>query len=144
MENAAYEFIKAILKEYVEVLQKCNEKTLFKIQNLIMSEEDHLFRKSNSCRICKKLIDNYKEKVRGHGHVTGKFRGAANGSCNIYLQLTKKVPVLFHVLRGSNSLLIFNELDKFYIKISVIPDGLEKYMAFFLIKNYCLLIVCNL
>ena len=27
--------------------------------------------------------------------------------------------------------LIFNELDKFDVKISVITDGLEKYMAFF-------------
>ena len=65
----------------------------------------------------------------------GKFRGAAHGSCNINLQLTKKVPVVFHNLRGYNSHLIFSELDKFDVKIRVIPDGLEKYMAFFLNKN---------
>ena len=58
-------------------------------------------------------------------------RGAAHGSCNINLQLTKKVPVIFHNLRGYDSHLIFNELDKFDVKISVIPNGLEKYMAFF-------------
>ena len=46
-------------------------------------------------------------------------------------QLTKKVPVIFHNLRGYNSHLIFCELDKFDVKISVIPNGLEKYMAFF-------------
>ena len=27
--------------------------------------------------------------------------------------------------------LIFNELDKLYVKIKAIPNGLEKYMAFF-------------
>ena len=42
---------------------------------------------------------------------------------------------MFHNLRGYNSHLIFNELDKFDIKVSVIPNGLENYMAFFLNKN---------
>ena len=67
--------------------------------------------------------------------MAGKFGGAAHGSCNINLQLTKKVPVIFHNLEGYNSHLIFNELDKFDVKISVIPNGLEKYMAFFWIKT---------
>ena len=31
--------------------------------------------------------------------------------------------------------LIFSELNKFDVKISVIPNGLEKYMAFFLGRN---------
>ena len=38
-------------------------------------------------------------------------------------------------MRGYGSYLIFNELDKFDVKISVISNGLEKYMAFFLHKN---------
>ena len=50
-------------------------------------------------------------------------------------QLTKKVPVIFHNLRGYDSHLIFNELDKLDVKINVIPNGLERYMAFFLNKN---------
>ena len=101
-----------------------------------MSEkEKHLFQQCSNCWICEKLIDNDDEKVRDHCHITGKFRGAAHWSCNINLQLTKKVPVIFHNLRGYDSHLIFNELDKFDVKISVIPNGLEKYMAFFLNKN---------
>ena len=101
-------------------------------ENLIISKkEEHLFQQSNSCWICKKLIDDGEEKVRDHCHVTGKFRGAALRSCNINLQLTKKVPVIFHNLRGYDSHLIFNELDKFDVKISVRQNGLEKYMTFF-------------
>ena len=71
--------------------------------------------------------------------MTGKFRCAAHGSCNINLRLTEKVPVTFHNLKGYDCDLIFNELDKFDEKISVIPDGLEKYMAFFLNKNLVLI-----
>ena len=93
-------------------------------KNLIMSEEKkEQSQSSNTCWICEKLIDNDNEKVRDHCHVTGKFRGVATG--------TKKVPVMFHNLRGYDSHLIFNELDKFDVKINVIPNGLEKYMAFF-------------
>ena len=80
-ENAAHEFIKAILKEY-KYCEKVMKKHFNK--NLIMSdEEEHLFQQSNSCWICEKRIDNDKEKVRDHCHVTGKFRGAAHGDCNV-------------------------------------------------------------
>ena len=101
-------------------------------KNLIMSEkEEHLFQQSNCCWICKKLFDNDEEKVRDYCHVTGKFRGALHRNFNINFQLTKKVPVVFHNLRGYDSHLIFNKLDKFDVKINVIPNGLEKYMEYF-------------
>ena len=66
---------------------------------------------------------------------TGKFRGAAHWDCNKKFQLTRKVPVIFHNLNDYDSNLIFSELNKFDVKISVIPNGLKKYMAFFLGKN---------
>ena len=67
--------MKAILKEY-----KYCKKVMKKYKNLIMSEEEeHLFKQSNCCWICEKLIDNDDEKVRDHCHVTGK--GAAHWSC---------------------------------------------------------------
>ena len=77
-------------------------------KNVIMSEEEeHLLQQSNSCWIRKKVIDNDEQKVRDHCHVTGKFRGAAHGNCNINLQLTKNVSVIFYNLRGYDSHLIF-------------------------------------
>ena len=85
--------------------------------------------------ICKKLIDNDEEKVRDHCYVTGKFRGAAHKICNVNFQLTKKGHGIFHNLRGHDSHLFFNELDKFHVKIEVKPNGLEKYMTFSYNKN---------
>ena len=53
-ESAAYQFIKAILKEY-KYCRKVTSKHLNK--NLIMSErEEHLFQQSNSCWILKNLL----------------------------------------------------------------------------------------
>ena len=69
-------------------------------KKFVMSEEEHLFLQSNSCWICKKLIENGEEKVRDDCHVTGKFRGAAHWYCNINLKLIRKVPVIFYNLRG--------------------------------------------
>ena len=43
--------------------------------------------------------------------------------------------MIFHNLRGYDSHLIFGELSKFNCKVSVIPNGLEKYMSFTLGKN---------
>ena len=46
--------------------------------------------------------------------------------------MINKVPVIFHDLRGYGSRFIFCELNKFDVKIHVIPNGLEKNMTFFL------------
>ena len=48
----------------------------------------------------------------------------AHWSCNINLKISKTIPVTFHNSKGYDSQLIFKELH------SVIPNGLEKYMAF--------------
>ena len=102
-------------------------------------EKEDLIQKSNNCWICKNLIDIDEDKVRDHCHITDKFRGVAHENCNLNFKLTKKVPVIFRNLRGYDSHLIFNELDKFNVKIKVIPNGLEKYKAFFLNKNLVLI-----
>ena len=94
--------------------------------------EEYLFQQSNSCWICKKIIDNEDEKGRDHCHITSKFRGSTHWDCNINFQLTKKIPVIFHNLKGYDSHLICSELHKFNLKVDVIPNRLEKYMAFFL------------
>ena len=75
------------------------------------------------------------KKLRNHSHITGKFRGAAHWSWNINLQLTKTVPIINHNLRGYDSHFIFCELKNLDVKIDVIPNRLEKYMAFILNKN---------
>ena len=70
-------------------------------------EEEHLFQQSNNYWIREKLIDTDNEKVRDHFHVTGNFRGAAHWICNINVQSTKKIPVIFHNLKGYDCHLIF-------------------------------------
>ena len=131
-ENAAYELFKTILKEYgycKKVMKK------FFNKNLIMSEEKKKQLQSiNICWICEKLIDDDDEKVRDCCHITRKIRGTAHWSCNINLQLTKNVPVIFHSLRAYNSHLIFCDLKNLDVKIDLIPNRVEEYVFFFNLK----------
>ena len=99
------------------------------------AEEEERFEQSNISWNCNKLFDVSDNKVRDHCHVTGKYRGAAHWSCNVNFKLSKKVPLIFYNLKGYDSHLIFKELSKFNAKISVIPNGLEKYMAFTVNRN---------
>ena len=90
---------------------------------------------TNNCWICRKLIENSDDKVRDHCHISGKYGGAAHWSCNINLKITKNVPVIFHNLKGYDSHLIFKELSRFNVKVSVISNRLENCMSFTVNKN---------
>ena len=50
--------------------------------------------------------------------------------------MSKKAPVIFHHLKGYNSHLIIKEVSKSDAKVSVIPNELEKYMAFTINRNF--------
>ena len=101
-----------------------------------MSEKDEqIFQLSNECCICNKLFNVGDNKVRDHFHMTRKYRSSTYWSCNINLRLTKKVPVIFHNLRGYDSHLIIKEIGKSNVGVSAIPNGLEKYMDFTINNN---------
>ena len=95
-KNAVYKLIQSIFSEYSyckNIMKKHFNK------NLIMSvEEEEQFERTEICCICNKLIENH--KVRDHCHITGKYRGAAHWNCNIKSKISKKLPIIFHNLRG--------------------------------------------
>ena len=76
-----------------------------------MSTEDgEISQLSNNFWICDKLFDVGDDNVRDHCHITGKCR-------------------------GYDSHLIMQKIGTFDVKVNVIPNGLEKYMAFTINKN---------
>ena len=132
--NTIDKFIEAILEEYD--YRKKKIKMHFN-KNLVMSPEDEeTFQLSNKCWICDKLFDVGDDKIRYCCHVTGKYRGFAHWSCSANLKFTKNVLVIFHNLRGYDSHLIMQEMNKSGVKVSVIPNGLEKYMTLTISKNF--------
>ena len=82
-------------------------------------EDEKSFKSSNKYWICNILFAEGDKKERHHDHVTGKYRGSAHWNCNINLKLNKKVPVIFHNLKGYDSHLIMQEIG---VKICVMPN----------------------
>ena len=99
------------------------------------AEGEERFQLSNICWICNKLFDVGDNKVRDHCHITEKYRGSAHWICNVNFKLTKKVPVIFYNLRGYDSHVIMQETGKFNVKVSAIPNLLEKLMDFIVNRN---------
>ena len=112
---------------------------------LIMTNEDEKsFKKATHCHICEKRYKVDDVPVRDHCHVTGKYRGSAHQTCNLKLQISAEkiqIPVVFHNLKGYDSHFIMNELGELIkkgeeeIKIKVIAQNAEKYMAFYIGKH---------
>ena len=131
-KKAVYKFLESMLKE-VEYCQIVNKKCFTKPLDLTADEEKN-FKAATTCHICGKKFFKKSKKVRDHCHVTGNYRGAAHNVCNRNFRITHKIPVIFHNLRGYDSHFIMQEIGNFGEKIQVIPNNMEKYMAFFLGK----------
>ena len=102
----------------------------------ITIEDENNYQNSQDCWICNEKINEDKDKVREHCHVTGKYRGAAHSKCNLKLKIPRKIPIIFHNLEGYDGHLIFRELNNFKnIDIQVIPKTNEKYMSITVNRN---------
>ena len=88
-----------------------------------------------TCLFCAEplLVPNFKDSVRDHDHMTGKYRGAAHKECNFKLKLNPKtmpIPVIFHNLKGYDGHLLMQAMARVSGEIKCIPTNTEKYISF--------------
>ena len=96
-----------------------------------MTEEgDEYFGNSPKCWICYNIYADGDVKTKIHCHIFGKYRSSAYRDCNINVKLNHKIPIVFQNLKNYDSHLLIYELGKFYFKINIISNRLEKYMRF--------------
>ena len=143
-EKAVYKFMEAMLEE-VKYCKKVMKKEFNKPLRMTKDNEKE-FQKADKCHICEKEYNKTDVRVRDHCHVTGQYRGSAHQDCNLNFQITDKIPVIFHNLRGYDSHFIMQEIgeivkkhtytnkkgEKCQMNINAIPNNMEKYMAFML------------
>ena len=107
---------------FVNEVIKLENKMPFHFKNtnedIIMTaknEED--FKNNNLCRFCEKEI--LSDKVRGHFHLTGEYRGPAHDICNnnVIQKQSNFIPFIFHNFSNYDSHMFFKRLvDKKMIK----------------------------
>ena len=149
-ENVVYKFMEKMLEE-VQWCRKMTKKHFNKPVTMTKKDQQD-FEEADKCHICYK---KYSEKdtrvraVRGPRHITGKYRGSAHQDCNMNFKLADTIPVIFRHLRAHNSHFIMQEIGQIAKKhtcknkkgeeqqmnINVIPNNMEKYMAFMLGKH---------
>ena len=141
-EDCIQKFMKCMFEE----VKNCQEiiRENFNKPLKMTNEDEEEFKEATHCHICDKKYKEDDVPVRDHCHVTGKYRGSAHQSSNLKLQISAekiKIPVVFHNLKGYDSHFIINELGELIkkgeenIKIKVIAQNAEKYMAFYIGKH---------
>ena len=109
---------KCIIKQWHHRVQESKEKAIAEGLN------------ENDCFCCSMplLQDKFRDAVRDHCHITGKFR-----SNRSYFRINPKktiIPVLFHNLRGYDAHHLMQEIASVDANLKCIPSNMEKYISF--------------
>ena len=136
-KDAVHNFLTSVLEE----ANRCTKIMNTIKKPLVMTPSDEAdFLRSEQCHICGKAYDEDSVRVRDHCHMTGTYRGSAHQSCKV----TKKIPVVFHNLRGYDGHLIMQQIgrvckerswvdkkgNKHEMNVNIIPNSMERYTAF--------------
>jgi len=123
-------------KKCLYMAQKKKEKWGVQRLKRQRDEKDQLEAKSQeNCKYCEKplLQKNFKDAVKDHCHITGRFRGAAHDECNKKLRINPKtdpIPVVFHNLRGYDAHHLMQAMSKLEKEVKCVANNMEKYMTF--------------
>ena len=129
-EDATEQFLKSLHQEVVNI-----NAIFAKPKPLHMSEKNEKdFQSATQCWICQKEFhDEKKPKARDHCHILGLYRGPAHKICNIKIAIRPWITltsVVLHNLKGYDSHLIMQHIDKITSRLSCIPNNTEKYISF--------------
>ena len=79
------------------------------------------------------LVANYKDSVKDHYHMAGRYRGATHNDCNFKLKLNPKtapIPVFFHYLKGCDGHFLMQAMVRVQGEIKCTPTNTKKYISF--------------
>ena len=91
-------------------------------------------KQQTDCNLCKKplLQKNYRDAVKDHYHITGKYRGAAHSQCNLKLRInpkTHQIPVVFHNLKGYDAHHLMQAMSNLKKEVKCVANNMEKYIT---------------
>ena len=88
-----------------------------------------------NCYFCENplLQKNFRDAVKDHFHITGRYRGAAHNACNLKLRIkpkTDQIPVVFHNLRGYDAHHLMQAMSNLQKEVKCVANNMEKYITF--------------
>ena len=78
------------------------------------------------------MREEFRDAVRDHCYITGKYRGAAHNACNLKLRIYPKsvvIPVIAHNLKNYDAQHIMRDIGKATGELKCIPNNMEKYVT---------------
>ena len=102
-------------------------------------ERDHLHQwiaiNQETCLFCAEslVVQNYKDSVKDHCHITGKYRGAAHNQCNFKLNPNPKtvpIPVVYYNLKRYDAHLMMQAPSRVWGETKCFPTNTQNYISF--------------
>jgi len=110
---------------------------------LLTTEQQNSFNRSNVCYMCTKMFTEGNSKVREHDHFSGSYLGAACSKCNFARRIKKPfLPVAFHNLKGYDMHHILKHaVSQFkHWELQCIPQSSEKFLSLVVYIKNCVTI----
>ena len=88
-----------------------------------------------TCLFCAESLmkQNYRDAVKDHCHITGRYRGVAHSECNKKLRInhkTDQIPVVFHNLRGYDAHHLMQAMSQLQKEVKCVANNMEKCITF--------------
>ena len=90
---------------------------ILKLQKLTEKKDQLEAKQQKNCIFCDYPLPqkNYRDAVKDHCHITGRYRGAAHNNCNVKLYINPKttpIPIVFHNLKGYDAHHLMQEMSQ--------------------------------
>lgn len=118
--GAAEHFLKALQEEAYKIKGKLADPQAMRMTREYLRTHNA----ATTCRIC--LQDLAGDSARDHCDITGKYRGAAHGACNLKLRLHPKSCRSFYTICTATTLTCISKME---VNVSCIPNNIEKYIS---------------
>ena len=115
--------------------QKEQQWGILRLKRLTDKKDQLEAQSQKNCNFCGNslLQKNFRDAVKDHCHITGRYRGAAHNKCNLKLRinhLNYQIPVVFHNLRGYDAHHLMQAISKLEKEVKCIANNMEKYITF--------------
>ena len=122
-------------KKCFYIAQKEQQWGILRLKRLTEKEDKLEAKFQKNCRYCGNslLQKNFRDAVKDHCHITGRYRGAAHNECNLKLRInpqTYQMPVVFHNLRGYDAHHLMQAMSQLKKEVKCVANNMEKYITF--------------